>query len=124
MNIAPMLFVAIPLFFTVAGACSGSVILMAVGVLLLFALVALLPVCRKRENLWMFSFAAITMIPVNIYILIKLDLYDYSGASILRTVMWCILILGILTAVEEIVLGLITRLIWNRQYRLPDSFFC
>lgn len=119
MNLLSLLFVLIPLAVASLGAGLKSVALMALTIPVLFLLVKFLPFCRHRENLWMFTFTAISVIPINCYVIRKMDLLVYFNGSMVKCFLWSVLVFFILLAVEEIVLGLITRLIWRRQYKLP-----
>jgi len=89
----------------------------------LFAMVALLPFCRKRENLWMFIFVAVFGTPVNIFLVKEYTWYLAGDDSRVVTFFYGALLFFVLFSVEEIVFSLITRLIWRKQYKLfPKDF--
>lgn len=114
-----LMFVIIPLALTVAGAVKGSFVIMALSIPVLFLLVALLPFCKKRENLWMFIYGIITLIPVNIFIINHAELYVYLGENIFSEIITYASVFLLMQSVEQVALGLITRFIWKRQYKLP-----
>ena len=120
MSFLPLLFAVVPLSIASLGAGMKSVAVMSLTVPILFVMVGLLPFCHRRENLWMFAFSAISVIPINIYILQSIDLSHYFDDSLIKTCLWSVLLFFILLAIEEISLGLVTRFVWKRQYKLPD----
>lgn len=115
----PVMFGLVPLAVSASGAALHSVLLMAISVPLLFGMVHVLPFCRKRENLYMFTFCALTMIPINILMIQAVSPFLFSDESALRVTMWSVILFFVFLSVEEIILGVLTRLIWPRQYKLP-----
>ena len=89
---------------------------------LIFIFVAVVPYCRKRESLWVFLLIGAASIPINLFILGKYDLWIYLTASgekhgivyYMSLIEYTLL----LSSIEEIIGGLIARLIWKRQYKL------
>ena len=70
----------------------------------------------------MFLLVALSTIPLNLYLLAE---YGYLvGASrhsgIISSSLLSIIWYDVLLSVEEILMGIITRLIWKKQYKLPD----
>ena len=118
MKLLPIAFALLPLALSTAGALRDSPLLMALTVPLLFVMVGVLPFCRKRENLYMFVYASVALIPVNIRLSALPS--DVLSDGKLLLVIERIIICFMLMAAEEIVLGLIARRIWRRQYKLPD----
>ncbi len=112
----------VPLIVSILGVCFESYTVMLLVIPVLFAMVRFLPFCHKRENLWMFVFAAMAVIPINIHLIHKLNLPYWVDNSTIMCCLWSVLLFLMLLSVEEIVLGLITRFIWKRQYRLPRFF--
>lgn len=85
----------------------------------LFLIVATVPLFKKRESLCMFLLVAVTGFPLNIklaYWLID-DLY-FGMDFFIGDLCYGMLICCILFSIEEIVFGVITRLIWKRQYKI------
>ncbi len=120
----PVLFGLIPLPVSALGAVLFSISLfsiplMALSVLFLFVLVRVLPWCRKRENLFIFIYSVGVVTPINIVIIRSLNWTDFLDNGF-QIVLWSLLSFFMLFAVEEIVLGIITRFIWKKQYKLPE----
>lgn len=109
----------IPLILSLICVLKEIWILLLFCVAALFAIVGLVPLFKRRESIWMFVFVAAAACPVNI----KLTCWfiiegpGFVGAwygDIFLGLLMC----GVLMSVEEIVFGVITRLIWKRQYKL------
>ena len=116
----PLLFAAVPLLIAVFGVCVFSVPVMLLSVPVLFLMVGLLPFCHRRENLWMFVYAAITFIPINVFILFQIELDRIFHENLFSVLLWGVLLFLLMSSLEEIVLGVITRFVWKRQYKLPE----
>lgn len=95
--------------------------LIPVVVILIFILIGTMPICRKNENLWIFVLTGFCSIPVNVFLLTKFNVwmdYLYNGSGKIHMI---VLIIGytiVLTGMEEIVLGLFTRILWKKQCKL------
>ncbi len=111
----------IPLIVSTIFCFTGKTYMLIVSVISLFVLVAFLPVCEKRENLWMFVFSSVSLLPANIRFSVLVSQWAekelYSGSAFLKTIIFLIA-LHILFCMEQIVLGYITRLLWQRQYKV------
>lgn len=78
-----------------------------------------IPIFKHRENLWMFVIATFTTLPVNIFLIKAIgrsDFLDYN--NILSDIFSGFVIYAVLFAVEQIILGVATRLIYRKQYKL------
>lgn len=109
----------LPISFSFFGAVFHSAAMIVLLPVLLFISVALLPCARKHENIWMFLLVLASSIPVNIVLIRRIIEFIGSGSnffiySILRSTELYIMLLSL----EEVVLGLITRLIWRRQCKI------
>lgn len=86
--------------------------------IVLFASVAIFPVYRKRENLWMFVLAAPMLLTADIRFAPVVSgeflAYEYRICNILAVV----LVALVMFCIEETALAVITRSIWRRQYRM------
>lgn len=95
-----------------------SVILLIITTVIMF-LILKIPIFKHRENLWMFVIATFATIPMNI-LLVKIigesSFFDYD--SVLSNVFSGFVIYAVLFAVEQIILGVATRLLYRRQYKL------
>lgn len=88
-------------------------------VLSLFILVATIPLFKKRESLCMFLLVAAAGLPLNLKFAYWLIDKSYIWLdSFFGNLCYVVLICCILFSIEEIVFGVITRLMWRRQYKL------
>lgn len=112
----------LPIVISIASAHYKMLWLIPVAVISMFVLVGTLPFCRKRENLWMFVLTAFGSIPVNWFILTNFEIWKnvlYSGGeNRILTKIVIVEYMMVLTGVEEIILGLLTRMLWRKQYKL------
>lgn len=108
---------AVPFALSLSAALMRSLLLGALAVLSLFLAVRLLPACRHRENLWMFLLAALAGIPINLTAsAVLLRTFFSSQEWGIARFLWGILLYAILFSTEQIILGVITRLLWKAQY--------
>ena len=100
---------------------TGKTYILIGSVILLFLLVAFLPVCEKRENLWMFVFSSVSLLPANIRFSVLISQWTeeklYWNPAFMKIILFLIA-LHILFCMEQIILGFITRLLWRRQYKV------
>lgn len=113
-------FVILPMLLSIVSAYYEVLWLIPVVVILMFVLVGTIPFCRKNENLWMFVLTGFCSIPVNWFLLTKFNMwmYLYSDSGKIITTLVIIQYIIALTGLEEVVLGLFTRILWKKQYRL------
>ena len=111
----------IPLIVSTIYCFTGKAYVMIVSVISLFILVAFLPVCEKRENLWMFVFSSVSLFPANIKFSVLISQWAENGLYLdsvfMKTIVFLIA-LHILFCMEQIILGFFTRLLWRRQYKV------
>ncbi|WP_434309853.1 hypothetical protein [Hominifimenecus sp. rT4P-3] len=112
----PLLAVAAPAGLSALAAVKRSVWLAAVVAAALFLIVRVVPICKRRENLWMFLLVAAASVPVNLSAVIDFLQAGYGGGdffflSLLRGALLYLMLFSI----EEIVFGYVTRLLWRRQ---------
>ena len=112
----------LPIVISIASAHYKMLWLIPVAVISMFVLVGTLPFCRKRENLWMFVLTAFCSIPVNWFLLTNFEIWKnvlYSGGeNRILTKIVIVEYMMVLTGVEEIIFGLVTRFLWRKQYKL------
>ena len=112
----------LPIVISIASAHYKMLWLIPVAVLSMLVLVGTLPFCRKHENLWMFVLTEFCSIPVNWFLLTNFEIWKnvlYSGGeSRILTKIVIVEYMMVLTGVEEIILGLLTRMLWRKQYKL------
>jgi hypothetical protein len=108
-----------PVILSVAAAFKASILLAVAAILTHFAVLEIVPIFKGRENLWMFIMVTISSIPLNICILKLLEervgLFEpWVFLGVIRCIAYYLAIVG----VEQIVMGIITRVIWKRQYKI------
>ena len=121
LQIVQIASVIIPLLLSVAFIFTKKYIFLMLAVISLFMIVGFCPLFRKRENLWMFILSGVAGLPLNVYlaysVIFKTELMTiYSAFNICSVIVLSSIFFG----VEEIVLAVITRIIWKRQYKWPD----
>lgn len=113
-----LLLVTVPAILSAIATYYTSVILfilIAFGMLLLLNI----PVFKHRENLWMFVIATFATIPINISLVMTIsESYFFDYDIVATSVFAGFIIYAILFAVEQIALGLITRIFYRKQYKL------
>lgn len=87
-----------------------------ISIALLFVLVFSMPLAKGIENLWMYVLSLITLLPLNVKISIMVyplifDLVDSMAFAVFISIM----VFFIASNIEQIVLGLITRIIKPKQ---------
>lgn len=93
-----------------------SIWIAGIAVVVLFLIVKNVPICRRRENLWMFLLVAASSVPVNLSAVINLFQAGYWGGDFfLLSLFRGALLYLVLFSIEEIVFGYVTRLLWKRQ---------
>lgn len=114
-----MVFAFIPMLFSIAFVFFRSVLLLVLTVVSLCVTVGAVPIFRKRENLYMFLLTAIIMIPINLYMIFALfSLDSLSSYNLICKILYGGMIYCFFFSVEEILFGLIARIIWKKQYRM------
>lgn len=109
----------LPTVLSVAFLAKQSVTLLLLCVLSLFIIVGTVPLFKKRESLFMFILVAVAGLPVNIRLAYWL-VFDgiISSGFLIGDILWVAFLCCVLFSVEEIAFGVITRMIWKKQYRL------
>ena len=95
-----------------------SVALFLAYILVHFLILKIVPVFRHRENIGMFILLIFSTIPVNLFIVCMLgSMDDLCGILLFSRIFRCIIYYMMLLSVEEVVMGVITRCIWRKQYK-------
>lgn len=112
----------LPISLSIVGVMRHSTILIVLLPITLFVTVALTPWARKRENIWMFLLVAVSGVPVNI-IAIRwlLGLSVFESHFFLLTLFRGVVLYIMLLSLEELMLGVVTRMIWKNQYKISFS---
>ena len=112
----------LPISLSIVGAIRHSPILIVLMPIALLISVALTPWARKRENICMFLLVAVSGVPVNIIVirwLLGLSFFEthFFVLAFFRSVALYLMLLSM----EELVLGVVTRMIWKNQYKISFS---
>ena len=111
----------VPLIVSTIYSFTDKTYVLIISIISLFILVAFLPVCEKRENLWMFVFSSVSLLPANIRFSVLISQWAeeelYWDSAFMKIIM-LLIALHILFCMEQIILGFITRLLWRRQYKV------
>lgn len=113
-----ILTVALPTTLSVLATCYKSIILLIITILLMLSMLAI-PIFKHRENLWMFIITSFATIPINILLvktISKSVAFNYEG--IFTYIFEGFVVYSVLFAIEQIILGIITRFFYRRQYKL------
>lgn len=109
--------VFIPLIFSALSVVMQSFSLLIVSILMHFVVLCVVADFRHNENIWMFIMVAVSMIPINIFLLLFLSncemLFYSEGFINILKYMLCYISLF---CIEESAMGTVTRLIWKKQY--------
>lgn len=111
----------LPAIFSLFAAIYSNVFLLVFSIIIMFALVFLFPIARGRENLWILILSAITLSPINIrlitYIVFDTSYLDYSKFTVFFA---SVLIFFVLLSVEEIIFGIVVRIMRPHQYDFDE----
>lgn len=112
----------LPISLSIVGAIRHSPILIVLMPIALLISVALTPWARKRENIWMFLLVAVSGVPVNIIVirwLLGLSFFEthFFVLAFFRSVVLYLMLLSM----EELILGVVIRMIWKNQYKISFS---
>lgn len=114
-----VLTLAIPAVLSLITVLKHSVVLLVLLIISHFIIIKFVPLFKGKENVWMFVFVAISSIPINFYIMLLLNEWDLLFTSFFALgVLRCILYYLVLFSMEEIIMGITTRVIWRKQYKL------
>lgn len=97
-----------------------SLMWLIISVVLLFAIVKVLPMCSGYESLWLFVLTAIGSVPINARLAVEtleMGLF-YSGIPVIGAVITVVEVYLCVLAVEEIVIGVLGRILWKKQRNL------
>lgn len=86
-------------------------------------IVGVVPWCRQHENMWLFVLTAIGSMPINIsltHYIINWGIFE-TGFPVLGIVVTSIEIYLLLLGVEEIVIGVLGRMIWKKQKAIDEA---
>lgn len=85
-------------------------------------IVAVIPWCRQHENMWLFVLTAIGSVPINITLtryVIDMGILE-TGFPVLGVLVTSLEIYLLLLGIEEIIIGVLGRMIWKRQKTMDE----
>lgn len=85
-------------------------------------IVAVVPWCRQHENMWLFVLTAIGSVPINITLtryIIDMEIFE-TGFPVLGVLVTSLEIYLLLLGIEEIIIGVLGRMIWKRQKTMDE----
>lgn len=99
-----------------------SLFWLVVLIVSLLFIVAVIPWCRQHENMWLFVLTAIGSVPINITLtryVIDMGILE-TGFPVLGVLVTSLEIYLILLGIEEIIIGVLGRMIWKRQKTMDE----
>lgn len=114
-----IVFAFIPLLLSVAFVFYQSVLLTVLMIISSFVIVGTVPIFKKTQNIWMFLIVSVTVIPVNAYMICAIfSLGSLEDYNLFNKILYGAMLYCVFFSVEEILFGVITRLIWRNQYKI------
>lgn len=114
-----IVFAFIPLLLSVAFVFYQSVLLTVLMIISSFVIVGTVPIFKKTQNIWMFLIVSVTVIPVNSYMICAIfSLGSLEDYNLFNKILYGAMLYCVFFSVEEILFGVITRLIWRNQYKI------
>ena len=109
----------IPLAFTVLAVIKHSVVLFIVSIPVHFLALKIIPAFKRCENIGMFVMVAVSSIPINVHIIKMLnEMKLILSSGLILNIVKGILCYLVLLSLEEIIMGILTRWIWKKQYKI------
>ncbi len=99
-----------------------SLFWLVVLIVSLLFIVAVIPWCRQHENMWLFVLTAIGSVPINITLtryVIDMGILE-TGFPVLGVLVTSLEIYLLLLGIEEIIIGVLGRMIWKRQKTMDE----
>lgn len=115
-NLVTVTILFIPCILLSIATMKKILVLGVFGVVLLFVYVFFVPLTKGAENFWMYVLSTITLLPLNIKITVMLypifcNLLNFKALVIFISV----LVTFIIWNIEQIILGVITRIVKPNQ---------
>lgn len=109
--LVPQFFMCgIPIWLSAIAVRDHSIWLALFAIVTLLMLLCVTPICRGRESLFTFLILAAMGFPVNIRVITYLWVHEFlENQFLLSGILWSIVIMGILTSIEQIVVGTLVR---------------
>lgn len=112
----------LPAILSVSFLVNQSWLILLFCILSLFAIIGIVPIFKRRESLYMFILVGVAGLPINIRLSYWLVSEEFISSGFwVGNILWGALLCCVFFSVEEIVFGVITRMIWKKQYKIK---FC
>lgn len=109
----------LPVMLSMVFLVNRSWLFLLISILSLFFIVGFVPLFKRRESLYMFILVGAAGLPINIRLSYWLVSEEFiSSGFLLGNILWVALLCCVFFSVEEIVFGIVTRLIWKKQYKI------
>ena len=109
----------LPAMLSISFLINQSWIILLFCILSLFAIIGIVPIFKRRESLYMFILVGIAGLPINIRLSYWLVSEEFiSSGFLVGNILWGALLCCVFFSVEEITFGVITRMIWKKQYKI------
>ena len=110
---------SLPAILSTAFLINRSWLILLICILSLFVIVGVVPLFRRRESLYMFLLVAVAGLPINIRLSYWLVSNDFiSSGFLVGNILWAALLCCVFFSVEELAFGVVTRMIWKKQYKI------
>lgn len=119
-NLWQYLMLAIPPALAIIAAFRASPIISIIAMALVFLDVVILPACKNNECAYMFFLTAVTVTPINIRLIIHFSSDCESVLEKIISVLVGMLAYFVLLSIEEIIMGIITRILFPKQESFDD----
>lgn len=121
-NFQVLLFL-VPFLFSLFSLRWDSIPMGVISLIMAFCIIGVLPLCRMRQSIWLFVVSAFITTPINLLLIQKMGIWIILLGAFNRFTYYLIVIelLLLLLSIEEIVFGLIGRLIWRNQNKIEFS---
>ena len=122
------LYLGISNMLMISGIAARTMSAFWFAVLIVSALfiVGAVPWRRQHENMWLFVLTAIGSVPINISLtryIIDLGIFE-TGFPVLGVVVTSVEIYLLLLGIEEIIIGVLGRMIWKKQKTMDEVIEC
>lgn len=103
--------------------CMNRFLLAVISLVTIFLCISICDICKKHESLWLFVLSGIATIPVNIQISLIASKYFSRiwGDAFIFNFIYFPLAYSMLLSIEEILLGIVGRMIWKNQDSIWES---
>lgn len=122
-NIWQCFLLAVPFALAIIAAFKASPFISIFAMSIIFLDVVVLPVCQKNENTYVFFLTAVTSTPINIRIIIHFVGNRESVSEMIVSILLGLLAYFIMLSIEEIIMGIVTRIIFPKQESFDDFEF-